>query len=324
MACEKILAGFTRIPFWPQLPKRSYLENMYTQYSEGVPGVIINEKDRTIHVDISEALAGEIEKAYERYLSDDVEYFAISPKHAEGFYEFMNRVGSAGDKKFAFLKGQVTGPVSFGLAVLDQKKQAIFYNQELQEVLTKVLSMKARWQARKLKGHCENVIIFIDEPYMVSIGSSYVNIKSEEAVKRINEVIGEIHKEGALAGVHCCGNTDWGLILGTDIDIISFDAYNFIESISLYPEALKRFLRSGRSIAWGIVPTAQEGSGDPESLLNKLKDGFDILGRKGIEKEDFCNTSLITPSCGCGTLTESRGDEVFRLTREISERLAKA
>ena len=31
------------IPVWPQLPKRSPLENMYIQYSEGFPGIVIED-----------------------------------------------------------------------------------------------------------------------------------------------------------------------------------------------------------------------------------------------------------------------------------------
>ncbi|MBN1643272.1 MAG: methionine synthase, partial [Dehalococcoidales bacterium] len=37
------------IPAWPQLPKRSFRENMYAQYSEGFPGVVI--KNDKIYVD---------------------------------------------------------------------------------------------------------------------------------------------------------------------------------------------------------------------------------------------------------------------------------
>jgi hypothetical protein len=29
------------MPAWPQLPKRAYVENMYTQYSEGFPGIVV-------------------------------------------------------------------------------------------------------------------------------------------------------------------------------------------------------------------------------------------------------------------------------------------
>jgi len=320
-ACKKILQGFAEIPFWPQLPKRSFLENMYVQYSEGLPNVKINEKEKTVSLHTSPDLAGGIERTYEKFLSGDLDYFAISEKYAEGLYEFLKQAEKNPPKDLKFVKGQVTGPVSFGLAVLDENKQSIFYNQELQEALTKVLCMKAKWQIKKLREVHDKVIIFIDEPYMVSIGSSYVNIRPEDAVKRINEVIEEIHKDGALAGIHCCGNTDWGLLLGTELDIISFDAYDYLESIALYPDALKKFITSGKCIAWGIVPTSEEKGEKADSLLDKLEQGFEKLAKKDIKKEAFLNASLVTPSCGCGTLTETRTDEVLALTLQVAGRL---
>jgi len=318
-ATKRILSRFTEIPFWPQLPKRSYLENMYAQYSEGLPRVLIDEDRKNMHVDTTGDLTGEIEKVYEKYLSSDLEYFAISPEHALGFHEFLEQLKKEKPKGLKFVKGHVTGPVSFGMAVLDENKQSIFYNQELKEVLTKVLCMKVRWQIKKLKEVHPDVIIFIDEPYMVSIGSSFVNINPVDAVERINELIEEVHSSGALCGIHCCGNTDWGLLLGTDIDIINFDAYDFINSICLYPKELKKFLAGDKSIAWGIVPTTGGNKEDSSSLVKHLKKGFDTLAEKGIEKEAFLDTSLITPSCGCGTLGEAETDQVLKLALDVSE-----
>lgn len=321
--CDKILNSFTEIPFWPQLPKRSFFENMYAQYSEGLPGVQIDDKNKTIYLEASKNLSSEIERTYEKYLAGDLEYFAITKERAAGFYEFTRQLEARKTDGLKFIKGHVTGPVSFGLAITDESKQAIFYNQELQEVLTKVLAMKIRWQVRKLKSIFDKVIIFIDEPYMVSIGSSYVNIKPDEAMKRIEELVKEVHKEGGLAGIHCCGNTDWGLLLRTDIDIINFDAYNFIESISLYPEELKQFLALNKSIAWGIVPTSSDAKEDAGSLLERLEKGFDVLAKKGVARKDLLRSSLITPSCGCGTLSIDKSEEILSLTLKISERLRK-
>ena len=34
-----LLRYLQAIPCWPQLPKRSYRENMYVQYAEGFPGI---------------------------------------------------------------------------------------------------------------------------------------------------------------------------------------------------------------------------------------------------------------------------------------------
>ena len=87
--------------------------------------------------------------------------------------------------------------------------------------------MKARWQIKMLKRLNPNVIIFIDEPYLVSIGSRYVNIPAGDVIRSLDEVFSAIREEGALSGVHCCGNTDWPLLLKRGVDILNFDAYNF-------------------------------------------------------------------------------------------------
>ena len=43
-ACRLMTQSFPAIPVWPQLPKRTYLENMYVQFSEGLPGGVLAEE----------------------------------------------------------------------------------------------------------------------------------------------------------------------------------------------------------------------------------------------------------------------------------------
>lgn len=312
-ACEVIFERFQHIPFWPQLSRKSFLENMYVQFSEGMPGLIVDEKARTVRVDSLKAIEG-IEEFYEKYLEDDLDFFSISPSHAAGFYEFLKGAASHG-KALRCLKGHVTGPVSFALSVTDEHKRALMYHEELFEALTRLLSMKARWQIRKMKEFSDKVIIFIDEPYLVSIGSSFVTIDAERAMRNIDEVAGAIRKEGALAGIHCCGNTDWQALLGRNIDILSFDAYNFMEPFLLFAEDARRFIAGGGTIAWGIVPTAgvDAKAEDAEGLFGMLMKGLAALGTgKGAA------SSLVTPSCGTGTLSEVSAEAAFALARDVS------
>ena len=317
-ACRAIFDNFPNIPFWPQLPKRTFLEHMYVQYSEGIPGIVINDSDRTIHMDSRRAFS-EIECFYEKYLAGDLDYFAISKERASGFYEFLDSFRALA-RNPAFVKGHVTGPVSFALSITDESKQAVIYNKDLFEAITKSVAMKARWQARKLKGLAEGVIIFIDEPYLVSIGSSYVNIDAGLAAAAIEEVALAIRDEGALAGVHCCGNTDWPLLLKRGIDILNFDAYNFSKELLLYTDDIKAFTAGGGTIAWGVVPSSEGIDGeDLSALAGRIDSVFAAMAAKGIAKDSV--SSVITPSCGLGTLDENHARKILEMTSNLSRKL---
>ena len=326
VACEKVLKNFSEIPFWPQLIRRSFLENMYVQFAGGFPGVVVDQPEKKIYVDTSDAaqISGEVERLYEKVLNDDVDFFSIGRDHAEGLYALVEEIKASGAKP-KFAKGQITGPVSFGLTVTDEKKRPLFYNTELKEVLIKTLCMRARWQVRKLKETgAEGVIIFIDEPYLASIGSSFISLQKEDVVSTLNEVAEAIHKEGGICGMHCCGNTDWGLVLESGIEILNFDAYNFSDSLLLYPAELKKFLGRGGLLAWGIVPNTQDiRSETADTLIARLSDAAGRLAKKGIKKEEIFNSMIISPTCGLGLIDDELAELVIKRTIEISEMLRK-
>jgi hypothetical protein len=313
-ACRIVFDNFKTIPFWPQLPRISYKEHMYCQFSEKLPGVVINENKKTIYVDSKKA-ASSIEAVYQKYLEADIEYFKISESYAEGFYRFLD-LFEKNDSGAQFVKGHVTGPVSFALSVTDENKKAIIYDDDLFDVATKILSMKARWQIRRLKTLKEKVIIFIDEPYLVSIGSGFINLPLEGVIKALDEIASSIRLEGAVSGLHCCGNTDWSALLKRGIDILNFDAYNFMKEFCIYAEDIKSFTKSGGTIAWGIVPSSEAIDKETTAAIAKnLKDGLQILADKGVEKKMI--SSLITPSCGLGTLDEKRAEKIIEYVNKI-------
>ncbi len=142
--------------------------------------------------------------------------------------------------KRPFVKVQTTGPLSVGLSIVDEKKRAIYYNAEFVDVVVKALAMKCRWQIRKFQPFAEKVICFVDEPILSAFGSStYVSVTRDDTVAKLGEVIETVHAEGALAGVHCCGNTEWSILIDAGVDIVNFDAFDYGDTILLYPEAMK-------------------------------------------------------------------------------------
>ncbi len=313
-SAEVAFKGFD-IPFWPQLPKRDFKENMYAQFSQGLPGLIVDEKKRTIHIDNSRDLSEETAGIYEAYISGNFDQFGITQGYAEGFYAFIE---AARKYKPAYAKGHITGPVSFGLGVTDEKGRPIIYNDGIKEAFVKLLEMKTLWQIDKLKEVAGNIIIFIDEPYLASFGSSFVNIKREDVISMLDSIIDGIHSKGAKAGIHCCGNTDWSVITGTKADIINFDAYLYADNLALYSKDIQGFLKRGGYLAWGIVPTSDAILKETgASLFKKLSSQIDNLAKKSIDRNLIISNSLLTPSCGMGTLSEE-------LTKDIVAKLSES
>lgn len=69
--------------------------------------------------------------------------------------------------------------------------------------------MNAPWQIQQLKNVSELVLLFVDEPYMASFGSAYINLSREQVIAWLDGVYEALHAEGAITGMHCCGNADW-------------------------------------------------------------------------------------------------------------------
>jgi methionine synthase II (cobalamin-independent) len=122
-----------------------------------------------------------------------------------------------------------------------------------------------------------------------------------------------VKNKGALVGSHCCGNTDWSLMVEAGVDIINFDAYVYMDSVALYAESLSELLDRGGYLAWGIVPSQSlEARPSPEALLQMLRQGIELLSDRGVSRERLLTNLVLTTSCGLGTLTVAEAEAALR------------
>jgi len=316
-ACALISHYLKEIPAWPQLPKRSFLENMHAQYSEGFPGVVVTEDQ--IYVNCAQDLTRPLEKLYTAYLENNIDKFPVGPEHAAGLHSFLKLANLTP----LAVKGQVTGPVTWGLTVTDENRRSIIWDDTLADAAAKLLRLKAAWQEKELKKISPHTIIFVDEPYLEAYGStSLISLSREKVIRLLEEVFGGI---SGLKGVHCCGNTDWSILLDTSVDILSFDAYNYAQSLSLYPAEINKFLNRQGTIAWGIIPNDEDSlvNESPASLKDRLEEAMAPFTRNGIPFRQLIAQGLLTPSCGLASLTEDAAARVLELLTELSVKIRK-
>ncbi len=324
-ACDLILRTLPEIPTWPQLPSIDFREGMEIQYSEGLPCTVLDEQKQRMYFDTSGDTSGALAEFYENYMAENVDYFKISPRFGRGIYEMEAKLTEGGKPSPPYFKTHVTGPVTAGLGRTDENKRAIYYNEVFRDVLVKGMAMKARWLLSKFGFLGSQQICFVDEPILSAFGSStYVSVERKDVVSCLREVVEAIHSEKALAGTHCCGNTEWTILIDAGVDIMSFDAYQYGETIGYYTERVREFLEQGGVLAWGIVPSSEAINQETaQSLVKKLKAHVTGLAAKGIGEDLIWKRCLLTPSCGTGSIPLEASEKVLGSLREISELLRR-
>lgn len=311
-ACKLVLETFD-IPFWPQLPKLSFHESMIPQFSEGLPFIRLDEQKETLWIERDSG--NDLMKFYETYSEDFSS--AISDGYAKGLQTFIRLVK---DTQMKSLKGQITGPLTFTLGLKDSEGRLVYFDEELREISLMLLKAKMRWQIEILKPYAMNIVIFIDEPILSALGStSYMGVAPEEALRLLRETSDAIKNAGGIPGIHCCGKADWPLVINSGVRIISFDAYDYIETISLYPSEFTDFLREGGYLAWGVVPTTEAIR---EEHSDSIKKKFDISVEKlskSIPSDLLLTQILLTPSCGMGSRSIEETLKVLKLLKNLKE-----
>lgn len=334
-AVEFILSYFPEVPYWPQLPMRSGTEGFLNQFIAPLIelGLVETKQEGKYFFNTEqEEWGAKLGRFYELYMaanegdSEALDFFKFPEESAAGFYAMIKQLETKGTDGIQLLKGQISGPLTVGMALPDQDRKASYYNLQARDVLVKTLALQGLNQAMALSRFGLPVIIFVDDPGLYASGqSTFITLKKDEIVSELNSIYGVIRSAGAITGTHSCAGMDWSILFDSEVDIVSFDAFEYFPTVSAYIDELKAFLGRGGVLAWGIVPTSAEKTAAQtvESLEAKLEENISHLVSKGIDRRVLLEQAMLTPSCGTGTLTMDLSIKVHQLTKDLSAKLRK-
>lgn len=302
------------IPFWPQLPRVSFYEDMYVQALEHFPGVRIDPVAKKILFDLGrfyEELPSYFEKA------EDPQLFRLTKAFSIVYHRFLEMELSG----YRAIRGQTISPISLGLKVVDQDQKPIIYHDEVREVLFDFIQKKANLQVRELRTKNLRAFVWLDDPGLGLIFNALSGYNEVQARDDLDRLLEGLEKP---RGIHLCAKPDWDFLFRSKIEILSFDSFSCGAMIVQYP-SLKDFLDRGGIISWGIVPTYtdlldEESAG---SLMNRLESFWDDLGKKGMEREKILRQSLLAPAT-CNLLNpdgEETVEKAFGMLKELSAKI---
>jgi len=303
------------IPFWPQLPRLNYHEDMYVQAAEHFPGILLNMEKRTLRFSMEKFLS-ELEDIMNRF--DSPEIFDISKTFSAVYHRFLDL--DLSDRPA--IRGQLEGPISFGFNVADENDRPILFDDTVRPFLFEFMARRVNVQLARLKEKNANAFMYIDEPglqFLFSAMSGYGDIQAKTDMEMFFSLIDRPR------GVHLCGNPDWDFLLNLDMEILSLDLYTNHDVFSSYAPAIKRFLEKGGVLSWGIVPTNIEPfeKESMDSLEGLLTQSWQKLWDKGIDRDLMLDRSLLSPATCClvNPDIEKTVEKGFETTRRLSARL---
>jgi hypothetical protein len=303
------------IPFWPQLPRYNYYEDMYVQASEHFPGIVLDLEKRTLRFSL-EKFMNELEETMAHF--EEAEYFDISDTYSVVYKKFLQMDFS----NRPAIRGQLEGPVSFGLNVHDQDHKPILFDDTVRPFMLEFMAKRVNVQLARLKTLNPNAFMFVDEPGLQFLFSAMAGYGDRAARQDMEAFFSLIERP---RGVHLCGNPDWDFLLGQDLDILSMDVYSNGEVFASYAASIRKFLDRGGVIVWGIVPTNVEPfeKENMVSLEKKLEEVWSRLRDKGIDREFLLSRSLLSPATCClvNPDGEKTVEKAFQVIRHLSESL---
>ena len=313
-------------PHWPQLPCLGADSSFVGQYLNalidiGVIEDVDNPKFQTEATDWAERMTVFYTQYLEAIDGDEqaLERFGFSAQGGEGFEVFCRDLEQYGTRDAVLLKGQVSGSLTLGMQITDNNKRSIYYDDNLRDMLVKTLALHAEWQTKRLKQYGLPVLMTIDDPGLFAFGAStHITLQREQLIEELNAIAEGILRQGGIPGVHVCAGMDWTLVFDSKVQVLNFDAYDYMQSMIAAAVPLKTFLARGGVLSWGIVPTnpiALEETA--QSLKLNLENKIGQLVKRGIDESLLRQQSMITPSCGTGTLTKELAEHVYKLLAEF-------
>ncbi len=301
------------IPFWPQLPKVNFFEDMYAQVSQHFPGIILDTEKRIVSFSIDKFY-----EDFEEFMPhwEEEEFFRLTPDFSVVFHRFLERDLSG----YKYIRGQSIGPVSYGLKILDEINKPMIYYDEVRQIVFDFVAKKLRAQVNEMLEVHPGAFAWVDEPGLEMIFMAMTGYSSDRAAEDYRTFLEYFP---GPKGVHLCGNPDWSFLLNLELDVLSLDVLARGHIFSRYAEEVKGFLDRGAIISWGITPTlAEEYEGESVKSMIKLVDFlWESLEEAGISREQLLKQAWFAPARCC--LVNQDGEETvaksFRMLQEVAE-----
>ncbi|QXC63115.1 hypothetical protein KSP35_10215 [Aquihabitans sp. G128] len=295
-----VLERTPELPAAPTLPALEPLESMIPQAAWGIAGVHVAD-DGTLSIP---------------------DPSLVDPAAPLGDNDLLGRPFATWRRfldvvagRTAPVKLQLTGPLTLGLMLIQAGLGAdVAYAVAGAAVSTRAKDLLALADQRA--PGVPRVLVF-DEPGLVGGLRADLHLTADGVIDLLSGALAAVEGR-ALTGVHCCGATDWRLVLQAGPQLLSLPVGAEVTGSA---GALGTFLERGGWVAWGAVDTGGPLGEQPSRSWRQLSGQWCELVQQGCDPVLLRRQALVTPVCGLALHDEVQADHVFALTRRLAEKV---
>lgn len=309
------------IPFLPQLPVGRPSEFMIPQALEGLPGLRWDDEGMcTVDLEAWESGREDFRARLEAALSSGaLEAFEPSLEGCRAWRPFLWEVEN---RKLAFAKAQLAGPFTVRSVARTSDGRAALDVPGLDEAMFRLLLARSLAMVKALRRAGTTPLFFLDEPGLFAFERS--NPRHLLAMQELRLLVVALQREGAMVGVHCCGNTDWASLLDAGLDMLSLDVRLSLDAVLDESGAFARFLESGATLSLGIIPTDLASTYEVGELVDAVEVSLKAALPPGQSFSRVGAQVLLTPACGLAMRTVVDAERVLEQLKVAQRRLREA
>ena len=309
------------VPYLPQLPAGNPSEYMIPSALDGLPGLTL-DADGMCSIDLAawqaqkEQFGLSIEVALQ---SGDLTAFEPSVQACRSWKPFLWEVEA---RKLAFAKVQLAGPGTVRWVAKTNEGAPVSEHHLLDQQIFRLLLAKALAMAKAVRKAGATPILFLDEPGMFAFNRT--NPRHLLLLQELKLLAMAVQREGALVGVHCCSNTEWGLLLDLGLDLLSIDVRLSLDAVLEERVAFRRFLSTGATLSLGVVPTDMKSAFEVGELVDSVEASLRATLPRGTPFAAVASRMPLTPACGLAMRSVLDAERTFEQVRDAQRLMLRA
>jgi len=324
-ACRMLAKIYEKMPYLPLLPKIDKDDTIVNRTFGNIPGVRILDKKVSLVITSNNYKnnLSKLEKAFNHPELENLNYFEMKAPFLEKYFQLINKF----KPKNAVIN--ILGPFTVSQMLMNAAEEQMLIDKTYRKLFIQAICVKALWAIKKIKSinPTTTPIIILEEPLYSKLGDikrENEDISIELVTSMFSRVIEKLKENGAIVGIQCLEKCDWKIPINAGADIISFDAYNNPNNLSIIPEQIIEFIERGGKINWGIVPIINEAivkSLNIDDITSRLFKTMELLIISGVPADYVYNSALVSVQGNLQHLPLIFAEKSIILAEQLSKRL---